>query len=81
MAEKTTKGLFSFLFEQMNKLDEGKIDVETAVAQSKLAKQANNVLDYELRRTKLLMEMKDRGENVEVELRDIETSPDDGARK
>lgn len=81
MAEKTTKGLFSFLFEQMNKLDEGKIDVETAVAQSKLAKQANNVLDYELRRTKLLMEMKDRGENVEVELRDIETSPDDGRRK
>jgi len=81
MAEKTTKGLFSFLFEQMNKLDEGKIDVETAVAQSKLAKQANNVLDYELRRTKLLMEMKDRGENVEVELRDIETSPDDGTRK
>ena len=81
MEEKTTKGLFSFLFEQMNKLDEGKIDVETAVAQSKLAKQANNVLDYELRRTKLLMEMKDRGENVEVELRDIETSPDDGTRK
>ena len=81
MAEKTTKGLFSFLFEQMNKLDEGKIDVETAVAQSKLAKQANNVLDYELRRTKLLMEMKDRDENVEVELRDIETSPDDGTRK
>ena len=74
MTPVNNKSLLHFIFEQMEKLDKKLIDVETAKAQSHLAKQANNSLKYELDRAKTLMELeqhrKETG-NV-VELRNAE---------
>lgn len=49
---KTTKekSLTIFIFRQMQKLEKGEINVQTAQAQANLAKQLNNALNYELRK-------------------------------
>ena len=52
-----SKSLLAFVFDQMEKLDEGKIDVQKAREQSNLVKQANNLLKYELDRSKILMKL------------------------
>lgn len=52
-----SKSLLTFVFDQMEKLDEGKIDVQQAREQSNLCKQANNLLKYELDRAKVKMEL------------------------
>ena len=49
-----TKSIFLHLCEQMEKLDNAEIGVEQAKAQAVLAKQANNVLRYELDRAKFV---------------------------
>ena len=46
----SSKSIFEHLCSQMDKLDNKQISVEEAKAQSNLAKQANNVLKYELDR-------------------------------
>tara|TARA_R110000744_G_scaffold179689_1_gene298663 strand:+ start:1263 stop:1499 length:237 start_codon:yes stop_codon:yes gene_type:complete len=51
------KSLIAFLFDQMDKLDAGTIDNQTAREQSNLAKQVNNSMKYELDRAKVLMEL------------------------
>lgn len=51
------KSMIAFLFNQMNKLDEGKIDVQTAREQANLSKQVNNAMKYELDRAKIKMEL------------------------
>jgi hypothetical protein len=43
-----TKTIFKHLYEQMIKLDKKEITVEDAKAQANLAKQANNILNYQL---------------------------------
>jgi hypothetical protein len=70
--------MLAFIFDQMNKLDKGVINVETASAQAKLAKQANNVLDYELKRTLVQIKLQKIGaltDIQEVKLRDVESKP------
>lgn len=70
--------MLAFIFNQMDKLDKGKINVETASAQAKLAKQANNVLDYELKRTLVQIKLQEIGaitDAQEIKLRDIESKP------
>jgi hypothetical protein len=59
----------------MEKLEDGKINVETAREQSNLVKQANNLLKYELDRAKVLMDLTVHNEtyNKELELRNIES--------
>ena len=52
-----SKSLLHFVFEQMEKLDSGQIDVQQAREQSNLCKQANNLLKYELDRAKVQMEL------------------------
>jgi hypothetical protein len=52
-----SKSLLHFVFEQMDKLDNGTIDVQQAREQSNLCKQANNILKYELDRSKVQMEL------------------------
>ena len=42
-----SKSLFTFICDQMDKLQEASITVEQAKAQANLAKQANNILKYE----------------------------------
>ena len=68
------KSLISFLFTQMDKLDNGAISVDTAKAQANLAKQVNNSLKYELDRAKTLIEIKthNAATNDNVKLRDAE---------
>jgi hypothetical protein len=70
-----SKSLLSFVFGQMEKLEKNEIDVETAKAQAKLCKQANNLLNYEINRTNALMKL--RQHNFEykdnLELREIES--------
>ena len=71
-----TKSLLAFIFCQMEKLDSGAIDAQTAMAQAKLASQANNLLDYELKRTivQIKLEQIVKGtQAIEPRLREIES--------
>jgi len=71
-----SKSLFTFICDQMDKLQEASITVEQAKAQANLAKQANNILKYELDRTNTLMkiaEFNKDNENSKVYLREIES--------
>lgn len=69
-----TKSLLAFIFMQMHKLDTGQIDAQTAAAQAKLAKQANNLLDYELKRTIVQLQL-EKAQHIEgtPRLREIES--------
>ncbi len=68
------KELLHFIFDQMEKLDEGNITVEQAKAQGNLAKQANNALKYELDRANTLMKVDsyNQANGTNIELRDSE---------
>ena len=68
------KSLLHFIFDQMEKLDNGEVDVNTAKAQSQMAKQANNALRYELDRTKLLLstDLHNRQYDANIQLRNAE---------
>jgi hypothetical protein len=68
------KSLLHFVFDQMEKLDKGEIDVNNAKAQANLAKQANNMLKYELDRTRLLIDLDahKRQTGANIELRNVE---------
>ena len=74
MKKVNSKSLLSFCFTQMEKLDNGQINVETAREQSNLVKQANNLLKYELDRTKVLMDLTIHNETYDknLQLRNIE---------
>lgn len=63
------KSLLALLFDQMDKLDNGTINVEQAKAQANLAKQANNSLKYELDRATTLIKLElHRKENASSNL-------------
>ena len=68
------KSLLHFIFDQMEKLDNGDIDVQTAKGQANLAKQANNSLKYELDRAQLQKEldMHNRQTGTNIRLRNAE---------
>lgn len=71
-----TKSLFTFICDQMEKLQESQITVEQAKAQANLAKQANNILKYELDRVNTLIKISDFNKdnaNQKVDLREIES--------
>lgn len=78
MQPANTKSLLAFIFSQMEKLDKGEITNETACAQAKLASQANNVLNYELKRTIVQIKLQEIGatrDATEIKLREIESKP------
>ena len=62
-----TKSMFSMLCTYMQKLDSNEIDIAQASAMSKLVGQANNLLNYELKRAALMTnpEFKDEHRNLE----------------
>lgn len=64
-----SKSLLHFIFDQMEKLDQKEITVQEGQAQANLAKQANNLLTYELKRAQTLLALK----GSEIELREIES--------
>ena len=71
-----TKSLLAFIFNQMERLNSGEIDANTACAQAKLASQASNLLNYELKRTIVQMRLKEIGGGVQStipRLREIES--------
>ena len=71
-----TKSLLAFIFNQMERLNSGEIDANTACAQAKLASQASNLLNYELKRTIVQMRLKEIGggvQNTIPRLRKIES--------
>ena len=73
-----TKSLLAFIFTQMDRLNAGEIDANTACAQAKLASQASNVLNYELKRTIVQMRMQQIGAGIQAQditLREIESKP------
>jgi hypothetical protein len=68
------KSLLHFIFDQMEKLSAGEIDVNTARSMGVLAKQANNSLRYELDRVDTLMKLDsyNRENATKIELRNAE---------
>ena len=71
-----SKSLFAFICDQMEQLTTDAITVEKAKAQSNLAKQANNLLKYELDRVNTQMKVaifNKENENNKVELRQLES--------
>ena len=66
----------AFIFNQMQRLNCGEIDANTACAQAKLASQASNLLNYELKRTIVQMKLREIGNGIEAtepRLREIES--------
>jgi len=75
LAPVNTKSFLAFIFNTMEKLDKGEIDTNTACAQAKLMSQANNVLDYEIKRTLVQIKLKEMGmmQDKQPILREIES--------
>jgi uncharacterized protein YehS (DUF1456 family) len=70
------KSLLAFTFGLMGKLDRGEIDTNTAVAQSKLISQANNIIKNELMRTALQIKMYEAHTGIEaseIKIRQVES--------
>lgn len=57
MTPVNNKSLVAFLFGQMEKLDNGEVKVEVALAQAKIAQQINSQMRYEIERVKTIMEL------------------------
>lgn len=73
-----TKNLLAFIYSQMQRLNNGEIDSNTACAQAKLASQASNLLNYELKRTIVqlrLHEIRGEASSLVPRLREIESLP------
>lgn len=71
-----TKSMLSFIFNQMERLDKKEIDANEACAQAKLASQACNLLNYELKRTIVQLRLREIGEggnDTSARLREIES--------
>ena len=69
MTPVNSKSLLHFIFNLMEKLDRKEITVQDGQAQANLAKQANNLLSYELKRAEILLKLRD----TQIELREIES--------
>jgi len=74
MQPTNNKALLHFIYDQMNKLDNGEITKEQAREQANLAKQANNCMKYELQRsaTLVILSQNKRETDVSIPLREIE---------
>jgi hypothetical protein len=68
------KSLFHFLCDQMEKLDKKEITVQDAQGQANIAKQLNNLLNYELKRvdTQIKLDQHNFEFKKNLELREVE---------
>lgn len=75
MTPVNSKSLLAFVFNQMEKLDKGEIDIQVAREQANLTKQANNILKYELDRAKVKMELTKHNAKFkdDLQLREVES--------
>lgn len=69
------KSLLAFVYGQMQKLDNKEIDVDTAKAQASLLHQANGIVNNELKRAKVQMELEKHNKeyNSNLTLREVES--------
>ncbi len=70
-----TKSMFSVLCDYMEKLDNDEIDVAKASAMSKLMGQANNLLNYELKRAALMTNVNFKEEHRHLEAKNFDSLP------
>lgn len=71
-----SKSLLASIYGTMGKLTRGEIKAQEAIAFAKLASQACNLLNYELKRTYILIQLdeyKKRAIDCDVHLREIES--------
>ena len=70
-----SRSLFTFICDQMEKLDAKEMTVEQAQAQSSLCQQATNILKYELERAKVKIALSEHNVIYEsnLELRNAES--------
>lgn len=68
-----TKSMFSMLCMYMEKLDNNEIDVYQASAMSKLIGQANNLLNYELKRAILMSNPEIKANHRSLELKEFDS--------
>lgn len=71
-----TKSMFSMLCNYMEKLDSNEIDVSQAAAMAKLVGQANNLLNYELKRAALMSNPEFKKEHRHLELKTFDSLPE-----
>ena len=71
-----SKSMFSLLCTYMEKLDNNEIDVSQASAMSKLIGQANNLLNYELKRAALMTNSDFKREHRNLELKTFDSLPE-----
>ena len=67
--------MFHLLCECMEKLDSNEIDVSQASAMSKLIGQANNLLNYELKRAVILSDPNYKSEHRNLESKNFDSLP------
>lgn len=75
-----TKSLLAGIFGQMGKLERKEISATDAMAYAKLASQATNVLNYELKRSIVQIRLTELGQTTNAHLRDIESLAFDNAK-
>ena len=68
-----TKSMFAVLCDYMEKLENDEIDVSKAHAMSKLIGQANNLLNYELKRAVLMTNQDFKNEHRSLELKTFDS--------
>ena len=71
-----TKSMFAKLCEYMEKLDSNEIDVAQAKAMANLIGQANNLLNYELKRALLFSNEQVRKNHRNLELKTFDSLPE-----
>ena len=70
-----TKSMFHLLCTYMDKLDKDEIDVSKASAMSKLIGQANNLMNYELKRAALMTRPDFKQEHRHLESKNFDSLP------
>jgi hypothetical protein len=71
-----TKSMMSLLTITMEKLDNDEIDVSKASAMAKLIGQANNLLNYELKRAMVMANPEFRAEHRNLEQKSFDSLPE-----
>jgi hypothetical protein len=74
-----TKSLFSVLCNSIEKLESGEIDATQATAISKLVGQANNLLNYELKRAALMTNLDFKKNHRNLEIKSFDSLPEQTA--
>lgn len=69
-----TKSMFAMLCNTMEKLENDEIDVSKASAMSKLIGQANNLLNYELKRAAVMVNKEFAEHHRNIELKSFDST-------